>query len=918
MIYGRGTPVFQNGFHEAGPYQFPNGHSVTGEWNYLSPMSAVWQAWKLRGELIYQILGRSNALPILQSPALESCSPSSPSIVSSQKPRFVRRKCVSVHFDDYIELKIGVEDSWTMYSTFVVHDALQFWNEKPWSYTPKPKSLEYSWRKLTNLVFPFSNITQEAVTKQDHADKCVSFVQTWPVESLCSESSICSDSRGTTEPDWILKLQKFASCGSQEGVPKECINDIRVQVWLVEKHRQTACSNSSTLSLPSDSSSWKQMITGKLLECSGPCMGHGICVAQQFSVGHQQDDYTADLILTMHPQACSMMVVVRVVRNEQGVSQERILKAATSIEWNASPDDLIQHASAVAMGLGAHNVVALRFPFCQEACPQVEDGICVEVVAFHAVEKTKPTQCHIEENVLKAISNVDGSLNGAPLSSLAVLSSSKVPRSNESDKENRAPQIQDFDQMSVMQRPFPGTIGLKSSPHDDHQENMVAAFQQDRTGTGNLGQEAASSESSDSEGRLTSESEERSNIRPPSDTGNRQEVVLFHLDDHPIRAYINWNSYEEMMHDIAYTFAVDRDALVDAYEIAAPVSDVGEEAVPTIAHIIDDVPLGRADRLALFDVQYHAHSIELNFRLGPVVVRSVLLVPPISVRNDMLKAARVDRFCRAENNRCLVFHNEKRWPDYDEAPRAVSHGDYIRIAVPPSERFACSTMTLAEMMQQGSSDQQIYDTLFEDEVASNVSPSMLNDSEVRGLAPEVSHQADDLHNLQTMLRAPDELHNLDSLVEEEASDEIQAMQVGSSMLTAKQDDSREDSSDSLSPVPEDWMIDLKRVVQGNVDQCQADEHHEFLFSIYTWLVDHEDMHLCREPKIVVLGDDPSEWAEDITEQWRFHIQPGDHVFYDLVTPSSQRIGIEEHLAHHFDQKDLAPFFCAGQSQLCAK
>ena len=133
----------------------------------------------------------------------------------------------------------------------------------------------------------------------------------------------------------------------------------------------------------------------------------------------------------------------------------------------------------------------------------------------------------------------------------------------------------------------------------------------------------------------------------------------------------------------------------DAYEIAAPVSDVGDNAVPTIAHIVDDIPIGRADVLVLFDVQYHAHRIELNFRLGPVVVRSVIPVPPFSVRSDMLKAAKVDRFCRAENDRCLVFLNEQRWPDYDEAPRVVSNGDYVRIGVPPSERYACSTMTLA-------------------------------------------------------------------------------------------------------------------------------------------------------------------------------------------------------------------------------
>lgn len=67
--------------------------------------------------------------------------------------------------------------------------------------------------------------------------------------------------------------------------------------------------------------------------------------------------------------------------------------------------------------------------------------------------------------------------------------------------------------------------------------------------------------------------------------------------------------------------------------------------------------------------------------------------------------------------------------------------------------------------------------------------------------------------------------------------------------------------------------------------------------MYTWLVDHDNAPLCRDPKIAVLGGDPSEWAEDIIEPWRFRIAPREHVFYDLVTPFLQRIGIEEHIAH---------------------
>ena len=189
------------------------------------------------------------------------------------------------------------------------------------------------------------------------------------------------------------------------------------------------------------------------------------------------------------------------------------------------------------------------------------------------------------------------------------------------------------------------------------------------------------------------------------------------------------------------------------------------------------------------------------------------------------------------------------------------------------------------------------DANYEDEAVSNVSPSMLNETEVRALAPAVSHQAEDLQNIVDMPSLNHEHPGHDSHDGEAPSDVFQAMQIGLSVEPGGSNESHDDSADSLSPITEDWLLDLQRVVEGHIDTCQGDEHQEFIFSVYTWLVDHENMLLCREPKIAILGGDPSEWAEDIIEPWKFHIAFKEHVFYDLVSPFVQRIGIEEHIAH---------------------
>ena len=68
--------------------------------------------------------------------------------------------------------------------------------------------------------------------------------------------------------------------------------------------------------------------------------------------------------------------------------------------------------------------------------------------------------------------------------------------------------------------------------------------------------------------------------RPPSSEDGRQDVILFHLDDHPIRTLVNWNSYEEMITEIAHHYGLRRDEVQEAYEIAVSPPDIGIEVVP--------------------------------------------------------------------------------------------------------------------------------------------------------------------------------------------------------------------------------------------------------------------------------------------------------------------------------------------------
>ena len=106
-----------------------------------------------------------------------------------------------------------------------------------------------------------------------------------------------------------------------------------------------------------------------------------------------------------------------------------------------------------------------------------------------------------------------------------------------------------------------------------------------------------------------------------------------------------------------------------------------------------------------------------------------------------------------------------------------------------------------------------------------------------------------------------------------------------------------DHSDSPANIPQDWMLDLQRIVARHAEECTADRDAEFLFSIYTWFLDHEDSTLCNTPKIAILGGDPTEWEEDLIYPWRHRLRRGERTQLRLVQPNTQRAAVEEHIAH---------------------
>jgi len=666
---------------------FPTCHSVTGERTYLSPLAAVWDAWKLRGEVISHSFDDCHDYTSRHPKVFQSQTASVRSVLRiSQEPQNVRR-LKRVHFDDCIEVAMCMDTECRLYSTFVKLDALYEWSDKPWYYFPTPPSRRFSWRKLTDLKYPF------------------------------------------------------------------CIFE--------EKHSSADSSN---------------VVSASLLRC------------------HRSNSTNS-----------------------------------------------------------------------------AEEGVCTDSGSFDVLSDITNT-C---SNARKSLQ----SLLDAPMSLSSVLSTQKRCGSQQlvrlikpdfismdlnQDKENQ-------DVMSAVQIGQPSPHNFKNSPMDLQQAFQMQAFHEGHVQHEDGNDEIFGEGVEDSDGYSPGDTSGPSDGQSPIPAGDRQDVILYHLDDNPIRAFINWNSYEEMITEMAHHYGLRREDVEDAYEVTVSPPDIGNEVVPTIVHAFGDIPPESTDRLVLIDIEYHAHRIEHNFRSGPQVQRCVRSIPLTASRNEVLYRVNVDRYCRSEGGRCLVFINSRRWPDYDLDRKVIAHGDYIRIALPPSERFACPTVEITHMTQHGFTDQQILDEIYNDDAASGFSPSLLGEEDVRGLARDRLVEADEATMMQT--------HPLEGS-DAEHPDEARLSQ----------------SSDSDNAV-QDWFVDLQRIVEVYFQQCDEALQNDFMFSVYTWFIDQETSKLCREPKIAILGDDPLEWKDDLMLLWQYHLVPGNSVLIDLVQPFAQRSRLEEHIAH---------------------
>eukprot|EP00435_Cladocopium_sp_Y103_P068714 s750_g32.t1 len=102
------------------------------------------------------------------------------------------------------------------------------------------------------------------------------------------------------------------------------------------------------------------------------------------------------------------------------------------------------------------------------------------------------------------------------------------------------------------------------------------------------------------------------------------------------------------------------------------------------------------------------------------------------------------------------------------------------------------------------------------------------------------------------------------------------------------------SSDAVDDTLPPWHFALRNSIQV----CLAPEiPDDTTFDVYTWFLDHEEGHMCTQPRISRLGLDSAEWEEELTFPWRYQLRPHERFFINLVHPEPPRADVETHVAH---------------------
>eukprot|EP00435_Cladocopium_sp_Y103_P068330 s1096_g31.t1 len=100
---------------------------------------------------------------------------------------------------------------------------------------------------------------------------------------------------------------------------------------------------------------------------------------------------------------------------------------------------------------------------------------------------------------------------------------------------------------------------------------------------------------------------------------------------------------------------------------------------------------------------------------------------------------------------------------------------------------------------------------------------------------------------------------------------------------------------SSEEVPDAWITSLQHA--ASLALAQLPEVDDPSFFVLTWFIDHENSPLCNVPRLARLGNDDSEWFEEVTYTLSHLLDRNLMTFIDVVNPNPPKADYETHVRH---------------------
>ena len=329
-----------------------------------------------------------------------------------------------------------------------------------------------------------------------------------------------------------------------------------------------------------------------------------------------------------------------------------------------------------------------------------------------------------------------------------------------------------------------------------------------------------------------------------------QSVLVYEVGRNERHAYARWHSHPAMIRSIASAVGIHIDEVYMLHDLQHRPTGISDDAYPLILQKYGDVPIGSTDKIVVTDLIIH------NVEAPTVTDRRTAAVHALLTRSQLLVFNRVDLYCEQMQNRCIVKHNGELWKLQDQAPRAIEHGAYFQIWVPPWETAGVLTAQAIWSCQTRSQVPSIED-------AFPVNHRTSEDG--RDFDPVDNHLSDD--------------EDVSSESDHSPAPTLQ------------------DIADAHLGSPDDGFIEDVQWYWQDAAAVEFDEIGPVAYFV-TWYLHGERSPRCHVPRHIALEDDRSTWKRSLANLWRDYLDPNAAMSFYVVHPEPPSSPTERLIAGH--------------------